>query len=282
MLTSQAFKSRNGQYYTLRLTNNSVQLNSLKAESFSDINAATQFVHSLQVPLFFWENLAQGNTFFSFSNWKNANPWASIEDYIAQTLVQGSVQAYETASISELTQSRQARSFKDSSGKSFELQPATALLVDATAEVKPVNDNASAIKILQDLDITAQSAESINASLNLSANSGTSIEVLTSALVKGDIVLTQQAEAPKPESTGDFVDAVFQAAKTAEEPPPPAEDTSSSPAESKNSSAPQENTSKEPTVRDDKTTADVLTKAAEDGTPFCEECEKAKEDKKAA
>jgi len=282
MLTSQAFKSRNGQYYTLRLTNNSVQLNSLKAESFSDINAATQFVHSLQVPLFFWENLAQSNTFFSYSNWKSTNPWAGIEDYIAQTLVQGSVQAYETASISELTQSRQARSFKDSSGKSFELQPATALLVDATAEVKPVNDNASAIKILQDLDITAQSAESINASLNLSANSGTSIEVLTSALVKGDIVLTQQAEAPKPESTGDFVDAVFQAAKTAEEPPPPAEDTYSSPAESKNSSAPQENTSKEPTVRDDKTTADVLTKAAEDGTPFCEECEKAKEDKKAA
>jgi len=176
MLTSQAFKSRNGQHYTLRLTNKSVRLNSLKAESFSNKNAATQFVHNLQVPLFFWENLAQGNTFFSYSNWRNTNPWAGIEDYIAQTLMQGSVQAYQTASISELTQSRQARSFKDSSGKGFELQPATALLVDATAEVKPVNDNASAIKILQDLDITAQSAESLNKSLNLPANNGTSIE----------------------------------------------------------------------------------------------------------
>jgi len=302
MLTSQAFKSRTGQHYTLRLTNKSAQLNALKAESFSDKNAASYFVHNLQVPLFFWENLARSNTFFSYNNWKNANPWAGIEDYIAQTLVQGSVVAYETASISKLTESRQVRSFKDSSGKGFELQPATALLVDSTAEVQPVHDKASAIKILQDLDITTHSAESLNKSLNLPANNGTSIEVLVSALIKGDVVLTQQAEALKPESTGDFVDAVFEAAKSPVEPPPPAppppqaeatpsaaDDASSPPADSNSSAAgssssseSQETANKEPTVRDDKTTADVLTKAAEDGTPFCEECEKAKEDKKAA
>ncbi len=262
MLTYQAFKSRNGQHYTLRLTNKNVRLNSLKAESFSNRNAATQFVHNLQVPLFFWENVAQGNTFFSYSNWRNTNPWASIEDYIAQTLMQGSVQAYQTASISELTQSRQARSFKDSSGKCFELQPATALLVDATAEVKPVNDNASAIKILQDLDITTQSAESLNKSLNLPANSGTSIEVLTSALVNGDIVLTQQAEARKPATGQDLVETAFEAPKSSAEPPPQAE-AKSAPVEEK-----------EP-VRDDTSSAAVLEQAAEDGTPFCEECESA-------
>jgi hypothetical protein len=215
MLTSQAYKSRNGQHYTLRLTSKSALLSSINPEHFSDKSTASQFVHNLQVPLFFWENLARSNTFFSYSNWKNANPWAGIEDYIAQTLVQGSVVAYETASISNLTESRQLRSFKDTAGKSFELQPATTLLIDSTAEIQPVHDKLSAIRILQDLDITAHSAEKLNKSLNLPAGNKNSIEVLTKALIKGDVVLTQQAEALKPESTGDFVDAVFEAASVA-------------------------------------------------------------------
>lgn len=268
MLTSQVFKSRTGLHYSLRLSNKGAQLNSLKPKTFIDKNTASQFVHNLQVPLFFWENLARSNSFFSYSNWNNTNPWSSIEDYIAQALMQGSVVAYETASISQLTESRQLRSFKDTLGKSFELQPASSLLVNSTADVKPVNDKVSAEKILQDLEITAHSAESINKSLNLPASNGNSIETLKAALINGDVVLTQQAEALKPESTGDFVDAVFEAAKSPSEPPP---QTESVPAVEKQPES----------VRDEKATAEVMTKAAEDGTPFCEECEKAKEDKAA-
>ena len=273
MLTSQVFKSRAGLHYTLRLTNKGFSSlpNAIKAESFTDKNTALQFVTNLQVPLFFWENLAQSNTFFSYRNWTNANPWAGIEHYIAQALTQGSVQAYKTASISQLNESRQLRSFKDTQGKRFELQPAASLLVNATAEVKPVHDKVSAEKVLQDLNITAESAESINKSFNLPANSGTSVEALKTALIIGDIVLTQLPEALKPESTGDFVEAVIEQAKAASAPPPPTAPAEESPAKEKES---------EP-VRDDKSSAAVLEQAAEDGTPFCEECEKAKEDKAA-
>ena len=273
MLTSQVFKSRAGLHYTLRLTNKGFSSlpNAIKAESFTDKNTALQFVTNLQVPLFFWENLAQSNTFFSYRNWTNANPWAGIEHYIAQALTQGSVQAYKTASISQLNESRQLRSFKDTQGKRFELQPAASLLVNATADVKPVHNKVSAEKVLQDLNITAESAESINKSFNLPANSGTSVEALKTALIIGDIVLTQLPEALKPESTGDFVEAVIEQAKAASAPPPPAAPAEESPAKEKES---------EP-VRDDKSSAAVLEQAAEDGTPFCEECEKAKEDKAA-
>ena len=270
MLTSQVFKSRAGLHYTLRLTNKgfSALPNTIKAEPFTDKNAALQFVTNLQVPLFFWENLAQSNTFFSYRNWTNANPWAGIEHYIAQALTQGSVQAYKTASISQLNESRQLRSFKDTQGKRFELQPATSLLVNATADVKPVHNKVSAEKVLQDLNITAESAESINKSFNLPANSGTSVEALKAALIKGDIVLTQLPEALKPSTGQDLVETVFEATKSPSAPPP---QTEASPAKEKES---------EP-VRDDKSSAAVLEQAAEDGTPFCEECEKAKEDKAA-
>ena len=279
MLTSQVFKSRTGLHYTLRLTNKGFSSlpNAIKAESFTDKNAALQFVTNLQVPLFFWENLAQSNTFFSYRNWTNANPWAGIENYIAQALTQGSVQAYKTASISQLNESRQLRSFKDTQGKRFELQPAASLLVNATAGVKPVHNKVSAEKVLQDLNITAETAESINKSFNLPANSGTSVEALKTALINGDIVLTQVPEPLKPESTGDFVEAVFEAAKSPSAPPPQAAPPA---AKSTHTEAKESPTEKAP-VRDDKTTADVLNKAAKEGTPFCEECQQT-DDNKAA
>jgi hypothetical protein len=266
MLTSQVFKSRSGLHYSLRHTTKCFGSlpNRIKAEPFTDKNAALQFVRNMQVPLFFWQNVAQENSFFSYTNWKNSNPWASIESYIAQALVQGSVVAYETASISELNETRQLRSFKDTNGKSFELQPAAALLVDATAEVKPVSDKTSAEKILQDLGITAHSAKSINKSLNLSTSNINSIEVLKAALIKGEIVVTQQAEALKPSTGQDFIETVFEAPKSAVAPPP---QTESSPVETSPTASP---------TRAENATADGLTKAAAEGTPFCEECAQAK------
>ena len=266
MLTSQVFKSRTGLHYTLRLTNKGISAlpNAIKAQSFTDINTALQFVTHLQVPLFYWQNLAQANSFFSYSNWKNANPWAGIESYIAQALTQGSVQAYKTASISQLNESRQLRRFKNTLGKSFELQPAASLLVNTPAEVTPILNKLSAEKVLQDLGITAESAQSLHKSLNLPANSGNSVEALKTALINGDIVLTQLPEALKPATTTDFVEEVV---KSRDTPPPKA--------------APKQAPAKKVSVRDDKASADVLERAAATATPFCEECQNADNDKAA-
>jgi len=270
MLTSQVFKSRVGLHYTLRLAGKgfSALPISVKSETFTDKNTAFHFVMNLQVPLFFWENFAQGNSFFSYSNWKNTNPHATIEHYIAQALMQGSVQAYKTASVSELNESRQLRSFKDADGKKFELQPATSVLANMAVDAKSVRSEASAAQIIQDLGITAESAQSINKSFNLPAGNTGSVETLKAALISGDVVLTQKPEALKPPSGGEFVEAVIES-KAAEAPPP-------AKAESK---APDKKAT-EP-VLDEKATAEVMTQAAEDGTPFCEECEKENDEKAA-
>ena len=264
MLTSQVFKSRVGLHYTLRLAGKgfSALPISVKSETFTDKNTAFHFVMNLQVPLFFWENFAQGNSFFSYSNWKNTNPHATIEHYIAQALMQGSVQAYKTASVSELNESRQLRSFKDADGKKFELQPAASLLANMAVDAKSVRSEASAAQIIQDLGITAESAQSINKSFNLPAGNTGSVETLKAALISGDVVLTQKPEALKPPSGGEFVEAVIES-KAAEAPPPAATPTES------------QATTASPT-RSENATADALTKASEEGTPFCEECEKAK------
>ena len=265
MLTSQVFKSRVGLHYTLRLAGKgfSALPISVKSETFTDKNTAFHFVMNLQVPLFFWENFAQGNSFFSYSNWKNTNPHATIEHYIAQALMQGSVQAYKTASVSELNESRQLRSFKDADGKKFELQPAASLLANMAVDAKSVRSEASAAQIIQDLGITAESAQSINKSFNLPAGNTGSVETLKAALISGDVVLTQKPEALKPSSGGEFVEAVIES-KAAEAPPPAATPTES------------QATTASPT-RAENATADALTKASEEGTPFCEECEKAKD-----
>jgi len=265
MLTSQVFKSRVGLHYSLRLAGKgfSALPISVKSETFTDKNTAFHFVMNLQVPLFFWENFAQGNSFFSYSNWKNTNPHATIEHYIAQALMQGSVQAYKTASVSELNESRQLRSFKDADGKKFELQPATSVLANMAVDAKSVRSEASAAQIIQDLGITAESAQSINKSFNLPAGNTGSVETLKAALISGDVVLTQKPEALKPPSGGEFVEAVIES-KAAEAPPPAATPTES------------QATTASPT-RAENATADALTKASEEGTPFCEECEKAKD-----
>ena len=99
-------------------------------------------------------NLAQGNSFFSYSNWKNTNPHATIAHYIAQSLVQGSIKAYKTASVSALNESRQLRSFKDTDGKKFELQPAASVLANMAVTAKSATSEASTAQIIKNMAIT--------------------------------------------------------------------------------------------------------------------------------
>ena len=202
----------------LRLTNkgfNSLP-NAIKAEKFTDKNAALQFVINLQVPIFYWENLAQGNSFFSYCNWKNANPWASIESYIAHALTQGSVQAYKSSSLVDINQSIEKRRFKHS-GLTFEFLPASCLLTDAPKEQKKFGSLAEIQGFLNTLYPAREQLTDLVQSLNLTVpassttNASVMNEALGQALMKGEIVITQEAEARKPaaeDALNEVVEAV--------------------------------------------------------------------------
>lgn len=226
MLTSQVFKSRTGLHYSLRLSNKGAQLNSLKPKTFIDKNTASQFVHNLQVPLFFWENLARSNSFFSYSNWNNTNPWSSIEDYIAQALMQGSVQAYSSSASSELQQSIEKRRFKKS-GLTFEFLPASCLLTDTPKEQKMFSSLAETQGFLNTLYPAREQLTDLVQSLNLSdppastTDAGLMNEALGKALLKGEIVITQEAEARKPEAQ-DIIEEVAEVVRSNTQEPAPA------------------------------------------------------------
>ncbi len=226
MLTSQILKSRTGQHYSLRLANQGAAIlpSKVKAEIFFDHNAALQFVNNLEVPLFFWENLAHNNSFFNYHHWLAANPDCNINSYIALMLMRGNIFAYQSESLSQLNESRDIRSFKDALGKGFELQPAANLLVNTNADVKPITNNASAEQILQQLDISAESATKLQKSLNIPASNGSSVDALTTALVNGDVVVIQQAEALKPSAEDGLVEIAEEvvAASSTEVAPAPA------------------------------------------------------------
>jgi hypothetical protein len=109
-------------------------------------------------------------------------------------------------------------------------------------------------------------------SLNIPASNGSGVDALTTALVNGDVVVIQQAEALKPNTGQDFVETVFDAPKSAAEPPPPADASSSSDSNGSDASS----TPASSPTRAENATADGLTKASEEGTPFCEECAQGK------
>ncbi len=221
MLTSQVFKSRDGLHYTLRLANKGVSSlpNSIKAEAFTDKNAALQFVNNLQVPLFFWENLAQANSFFSYSNWNNANPWASIESYIAQTLMQGSVQAFQSGSLTDINHSIEKRRFKQS-GLTFEFLPASCLLTDAPKEQKHFSSLADTQNFLNTLYPAREQLTDLVQSLNLNVpassttNASVMNEALAQALMKGEVVITQEAEARKPAAEDGVAEVIEEAVRS--------------------------------------------------------------------
>ncbi|KGJ94787.1 hypothetical protein [Colwellia psychrerythraea] len=231
MLTSQVFKSRTGLHYTLRLTNKGISSlpSSIKAESFSDENIALHFVHSLQVPLFFWENLAQENSFFNYHNWNKANPWISIESYIAQALIQGSVQAFKSGSLTDINQSIEKRRFKQS-GLTFEFLPASCLLTDAPKEQKQFSSLADTQNFLNTLYPAREQLTDLVHSLNLNVpassttNASAMNEALGQALIKGEIVITQEAEARKPEAQ-DIIEEVAEVVSSNTQEPAPAQTT---------------------------------------------------------
>jgi hypothetical protein len=277
MFTSQIISSRDGLHYTLRLVHQCIGSlpKALTPECFNNPFEALFFLNNLQVPAFFWEHLAHDNSFYSYPHWRNANPGKRIEEYIAQALTQGSICVYKTMSFNEQQKSRQSRSFKNALGKRFELLPVASLLMNTRADVKPVLNKVDAEKVLQDLNITAESANSLTQSLNLPTSSDSSshnsshnssdsnsIDVLITALVNGDIVLTQKPETLKPAPKANFIEEVVNKAQESLGPAAPV--TPTEPAAPTTS----------PT-RTESATANGLIKASEEGTPFCEECEKA-------
>jgi len=229
MLTSQVLKSRTGLHYSLRLANKGNNfLNAVKAETFIDQNAALHFVNNLQVPLFFWENIAQDNSFFNYHNWNQANPWISIESYIAQALMQGSVQAFKALKPETLTETSFDRSFTQD-GKNFEITNVQAILNSPSSDILNFTSTKEANKFMGRLERDADQLTFLAKTLQLpisNSSSATPKDIRLSigeAIANGEVVIIEKPQ--QKVSTQDAVEEVIEAVSSSvanDAPPAPA------------------------------------------------------------
>lgn len=261
MFTSQVVKDRVGQNYIICLGN---QGQLIKPERFHNAQASYQFVSSLRIPFGLWQNIASSNSFFSLQSWQNTNPSLSIEHYAAEALVLGAIEVYKTADVQKLHQQMTKARVTDSTGCSYQFQPASSLLLPNSADKKTIHNEREAAQFIEKLNLSAQVLEELHSTFNLvpSAQSGDT-SALKAGLVSGEVAITLVPETHKPQAITEYVDQVTQQPSQAY--PEPASVKKS---ESQNAS-----------TRDDETSAAVLELAAEEGTPFCEECEKTKNGK---
>lgn len=257
MFTSQIIKDNAGQHYIICLRHFTPQTQALKPEKFANSQASFQFVTSLQAPFGLWQSIASASSFFDFKGWQNNHTHLAIEHYIAEALQQGFVTVYKTASLQQRHQQSANTRVKDESGTSYQLQPQTALLLNSHNDIKPVINESDAQQFIERLSLDDDSMRELLSSHHVHSRKNPG-EALVEALQKGTFVVTVIPEA-KPESLTEFIEETVNAIE-----PAPAEAITTK-------SIPLSN------ERADNGSADALMKAAEDGSPFCEECEKAKE-----
>ena len=259
MFTSQIIKDNTGQHYIICLRNFSLQTQALKPETFANSQASFQFVTSLQAHFGLWQSLATADSFFDLKNWKNSHPHLSIEHYVAQALVQGNVLVYKTANLQAVKQAQRNDSVKNEFGRTYQLQPAANLLLLNNVDKKTIQNKAEAQAFINQLNLSTEEIKGLNQSYDLPPT-GDPTTTLQSALVSGKVAVTILPDTKKPQKVTEYIEEVINAAE-----PEPAQ------TEERPNNIPVSNEDA------DNGDADALTKAAEAGTPFCEECEKAKD-----
>lgn len=258
MFTSQVVKDINGQHYIICLRNFSTQTRAVKPLKFFSSQACLQFVNTLKVPAGLWQSLAASNSFYTYQSWKSQHPHLSIQHYIAEALFLGVIQVVKTADVQSMHQQTAKAKFKDQYGKRFQLQPAAALLFNNAVTIKAVHNLSDAQQLVEQFELDDRSiAELLN--INSTNNTKAFKELLSDALVNGEFVVIEQPPAHVPKVTTEYVES--RPASNNDQPAPQK-------AKQQTESAPVSN------ERAENGSADALTKAAESGAPFCEECEK--------
>ncbi len=258
MHTKNILSSQLGRQYLVCFSHqSSIQSSGLK---FWDVRGAQQFVGSLSHASQTWQQIAMQST--DYLGWKSIHPWANIEEFIALLLSQGKLKAIDVTTIRQWKSAHKAhQTLKDNFGNQYQFIPAAASLFNKPTNTKRFTSNNDAQQFIQQLNLSEEEAKTIAQSLQLPKPSKQSpLENLAQALVNGDVVLTKEQPQHSPPKTE------FETVP-AEQVQPAGLGPTSAPSTPKVEAEPS---------FDEAATADALQKAAEDGTPFCEECEKAK------
>ena len=256
-----------GKRYVLKRQSDLTSQKSFKALNFSDESQAYQFVAKLRTPQGHWLKII--SKLGSFSTHQNISANVRAERIISQLLCRKQISIYELA-LTDQTGSSIKCSIQKGNGDSYTFIPVSSLLIAQPRELVEINSTADAQKLLNELAPDGEKLKELSKELNI-ASAETSSQIsknLVTAIVTGEVVIAVNKPVASPPQRE--AETEIAAADKPAELSPNAGAVTVTHAEL---SDPMSNINQKPQ-------ADTLAKASEEGTPFCEECEKAKEENK--
>jgi len=253
-----------GKRYILKRQSDLNSQQSLKSLEFSDELNANRFLSKLRTPQDYWQKTisklgrtASGNTQTSTHQ---------AERLASQLLFKKQLFIFELKRSAGSSTSVSKRSLSKSNGDTYVFSHVSSMLVSLPREVLTLHNKEEAEKILNELNPDEKQLKQLAKELDIktleSSGREATTEKLVGALVAGEIIINVR--------------------KPLASPPPRETDTSVSAADKPAELGPDAGTIavKETATIDpvsninQKSQADTLAKASEEGTPFCEECEK--------
>ncbi len=254
-----------GKRYVLKQPFELSTQKSFKSLSFENEYQALQFLKRLRVPLNFWQRSLSKVSYLPSENVKSISQHA--ERQVSKLLYRNQISIYELENYSRDNTNSEKRTVEKSNGDQYTFSHVSTLLVAAPLDLININSKADAEKLLQDIDPDKEQLNQIAKEFKLTnidgADSDTTSKLIVEAMVTQDVVVSVQ--------------------KKLSIPPKPTIESDVTAADKPVSLAPESTLAVIAATATDimsninqKSQADTLKKASEDGQPFCEECENAK------
>jgi len=194
-----------GQHYVFRLRNSGSLPKSLSSEKFSDIGLALQFIRGLNQPMVNWQRFTHTVSGLSYDGWRTSYPQASIDEFIAECLVRGDIQCFQSKANDTLKSTTAQRQFKTKFGISYHFVPASSLLTSKPNKTESVNSKESAKLLINKLNLTKPQLIELNKALDLPVETDyvKLNESLAKALVDSDVVVCVEEPNLNTASDGD-------------------------------------------------------------------------------
>ncbi len=163
----------------------------LKPLDFWHSDEALFLVQRLEQTSNDWQNLALATS--GYQSWKNANPWSSIEKYIAVCLAKRELLVFKINPVSVKIERLQ---FNNPYGLSYRFLPAYYRLTHSALPLKRITDLTKAHSLVQSLNLSDKQFNELIETLSISppesTNTAKPIDLLCRAIISGAVIIHER------------------------------------------------------------------------------------------
>jgi hypothetical protein len=254
-----------GKRYVLKQQFEITPQKSFQSLSFTDEHQALQFIRRLRAPHNFWQKSLHKTSRITFKHVKPVQLHA--ERQVSQLLYRKQLFIYELPNLSQNNSGSEKRSVEKNNGDKYTFSHSSSLLVAAPLDLVDINTKADAEKLIHEINPNKEQLEQIASELDIpksaSGDTAETTKLVVAAMVSKEVVVSVQKKLsipPKPEKESEVVASDKPVALGPEAAVAVTAVVAVDPMSNINQ----------------KSQADTLKKASDEGKPFCEECEKAK------